>query len=77
MINMYNYEQYKPTEEESKILLKSLKLGQKLPLLNYWMSPKDYIFQLVNENYLNRLLESYTLEFVTDRFINELDELLT
>ena len=74
MINVYNCEQYKPTEEETKILLKSLKPGQKLQLLNNWMSPKDYIFQLINENYLDRLLEGYTLEFITDRFINELDE---
>ena len=76
MINMYNCKQYKPNEEEIKILLKSLKPGQKLTLLNNWMSPKDYIFQLVNENYLERLLEGYTLEFVTDRLMNELDELL-
>ena len=76
MLNVYNCEQYKPTKEETKILLKSFKPGQKLPLLNKWMSPKDYIFQLVNENYLDRLLEGYTLEFVTDRFINELDGLI-
>ena len=74
MINVYNCEYHKPTEEETKILLKSLKPGQKLPLLNNWMSTKDYIFQLVNENYFDRLLEGYTLEFVTDRFINESDE---
>ena len=42
MINVYSCEQYEPTEEKSQILLKPLKPRQKLPLLNNWMSPKDF-----------------------------------
>ena len=70
MINMYDCG-YEPTKEEIKILLKSLKPGRKLPLLNDRMYLNDYIYQLVNESYLGRLLEGYTLKFVTNRFINE------
>ena len=33
--------------------------------------PEDYPDQLEYENYLDRLLEGYTLKFVTNRIINE------
>ena len=52
---------YGPTKEEIQILLKSLKPGQKLPLLNNLEYPNHYPDQLVDENYLDRLLEGYTL----------------
>ena len=61
-----------PTKEEIQILLKSLKPGQKLPLLNDLKYLDAYPDQLVVENYLDRLLEGYTLKFVTNRFINEM-----
>ena len=71
MIDMYNCD-YKPTKEEIQILLKSLKPGQKLPLLNDLEYPDAYPNQLIYENYLDRLLEGYILKFVTNRFINEM-----
>ena len=71
MINVYNCNQYEPTKEETKILLESLKPRQKLPLLNDWMSPEGYHEQLIYENYLDRLLEGYTLRFVTNGYIKE------
>ena len=70
MIDVYDCG-YEPTKEEIQILLKSLKPGQKLPLLNNLEYPDHYPDQLVNENYLYRLLEGYTLKFVTNRFIDE------
>ena len=70
MIDVYDCG-YEPTKEEIKILLKSLKPGQKLPLLNDLSYPDDYHEQLICENYLDRLLEGYTLKFITNRFINE------
>ena len=66
MINVYDCHEDKPTKEEIKILLESLKPRQKLPLLNDWLSP-------ICENYLLKLLEGYTLKFVTNRFITRLD----
>ena len=57
--------------EEIQILLKSLKPGQKLPLLNNLEYPDHYPDQLVDENYLDKLFEGYTLKFVTNRIINE------
>ena len=70
MIDMYDYG-YEPTKEEIQILLKSFKAGQKLPPLNDLKYPDAYPDQLVDENYLDRLLEGYTLKFVMNRFINE------
>ena len=70
MIDVYNCG-YEPTKEEIQILLKSLKPGQKLPLLNNLKYPDRYPDQLVNENYLDRLLGGYTLKFVMNRFTNE------
>ena len=70
MIDVYDCG-YKPTEEEIQILLKSLKPEQKLPLLNDLKYPDACPDQLVDENYLDRLLEDYALKFVMNRFINE------
>ena len=70
MIDVYDCG-HEPTKEEIQILLKSLKPGQKLPLLNDLRYSDDYPDQLICENYLDRLLEGYTLKFVTNRFINE------
>ena len=70
MIDMYDCD-YEPTNKEIQILLKLLKPGQKLPLLNDLECPEDYPDQLVYENYLDRLLEGYTIKFVTDRIIYE------
>ena len=61
---------YEPTEKEIQILLKSLKPGQKLPLLNDIAHPESYPDQLIDTKYLNKLLEGYTLKFVTNRYIN-------
>ena len=71
MIEVYDCG-YEPTKEEIQILLKSLKPGQKLPLINDLEYPNHYPDQLVDENYLDRLLEGYTLKFVMNRFINEM-----
>ena len=71
MINVYDCDEDKPTKKEIKMLLKSLKPRQKLPLLNDWLSPEGYHDQIICENYLDRLLEGYTLKFVTNRYINE------
>ena len=62
---------YKPTKEEIQILLKSLKCGQKLPLLNDLEYPNNYPDQLICENYLDRLLEGYTLKFAMNRIVCE------
>ena len=70
MIDVY-YCDYESTKEEIQILLMSLKPGQKLPPLNDLNHPDVYHEQLVDENYSVRLLEGYTLKFVTNRFINE------
>ena len=48
-----------------------MKPGQKLPLLNDLEHPDAYPDQLVYENYLDRLLEGYTLKFVMNRDIYE------
>ena len=71
MIDVYDCG-YEPTKEEIQILLKSLKPGQKLLLLNDLKYPSVYPDQLVDENYLDRLLEGYTLKFLMNRFINEM-----
>ena len=71
MIDLYNCG-YELTKEEIQILLTSLKPGQKLLLLNNLEYPDHYPDQLVDENYLDRLLEGYTLKFVTNRIINEM-----
>ena len=70
MIDMYSCG-YEPTKEEIQMLLKSLKPGQKLPLLNDLECLEHYPNQLVYENYFDRLLEGYTLKFVMNRFLNE------
>ena len=46
-----------PTKEEIQILLKSLKPGMKLPLLNDYGCTDLYLEQLIAEHYLNGLLE--------------------
>ena len=61
-----------PINEEIQILLKSLKPGKKLPLLIYYCYPESYPEQLIVENYLNGLLEGYTLEFMTTRSLKEI-----
>ena len=61
MINVYNCG-FGVTKEEIKILLESLKPGQMLPLLNDWLYPEGYQEQLIYKNYLDRLLEGYTLK---------------
>ena len=70
MINVYNCG-YEPTEEEIKILLESLRPGQKVPLLNDWMSPEGYHKQLICENYLQCSLPIAYLRFVTNKYIKE------
>ena len=72
MIGLYDCSE-EPTKKEIQIILKLWKPGQKLLLLNNWMSLQGYVYQLIDENYLDRLLEGYTLKFVMNRFINELD----
>ena len=71
MIDVYDCD-FVSTNEEIRILLNSLKPEQKLPPLDYLEHPDIYPEQLVDENYLDRLLEGYTLKFVTNRFINEM-----
>ena len=61
-----------PTNEEIQLLLKSLKPGMKLPLLNDYDCPENYLEQLIAEHYLNGLLEGYTLKFITNRSIEYL-----
>ena len=60
---------YEPTKEEIQMLLKSLKPGQKLPLVNDIGHLESYLSQLIDEDYLDRLQEGYTLRFVTNRLI--------
>ena len=62
-----------PTKEEIKILLKSLKPGMKLPLLNDYGCTDHYLEQLIAEHYLNGLLEGYTLKFMTTRLVKYLE----
>ena len=61
-----------PTDEELEILLSSLKPGKKLPPLNDFFHPADYIEQLIAENYLDGLLEGYTVEFAAFNSIGNL-----
>ena len=63
-----------PTNEEIQLFLKSLKPGMKLPLPNDYDCPDNYLEQLVAENYLNGLLEGYTLKFITNRSIEYLGD---
>ena len=58
-----------PSEEEIEILIKSLKPGMKLPLLNNYGYPDHYYEQLTAEHCLNELLEGHKLEFVTTRSV--------
>ena len=60
-----------PTDEEIEILVKSLMPGQKLPLLYDFADQNYYYEQLVEENYSDRLLEDYELEFITKRIITK------
>ena len=62
-----------PTNEEILIFLKSLKPEAKLPLFNKYGYPDKYVEQLVAENYLNGLLEGYTLKFVVPRLLEYLN----
>ena len=62
----------KQTDVEIEILLKSLKSGKKLPLsINYFYAD-NYPEQLIAENYLDGLLEGYTLEFVAFNSVEKL-----
>ena len=61
-----------PTDEELEILVRSLKPGKKLPPLTDFFYPANYIEQLIAENYLDGLLEGYTLEFVALNSIGKL-----
>ena len=60
-----------PTDEEIQIMLKWLKPGKMLPFLNNFEYPNNYTNQLACENYLDRLLGGYTLEFTMKRNVNE------
>ena len=55
------------------MLLKSLKTGMKLPLLNNYVRTDHYLEQLKAEHYLNGLLEGYMLNFRTTRMIKYLE----
>ena len=59
----------KPTNEEIRTFLKSLKPSMKLPLFNKYGYLGKYVEQLLAENYLNVLLEGYTLKFVVPRLL--------
>ena len=61
-----------PTNEVIQILLKSLKTGMKLLLLNDYGCTDHYLEQLIAEHYLNGLLEGYTLKFMTPRSVKYL-----
>ena len=61
MINIHDASK-DPTNEEIQILLKSLKPGMKLPLLNDYDCTDRYIEQLIAEHFLNGLLEGYALD---------------
>ena len=64
----------KPSNEELKILVRSLKPGKKLPPLTDFFYPTDYIEQLIAENYLDGLLEGFTLELVALNSIGKLKD---
>ena len=55
------------TNQEMRILLKSLKPRMKLPLLNDYDCKDCYPEQLIAEHYLDELLEGYMLKFTTTR----------
>ena len=61
------------TKEEVQILLKFLKPGMKLPLLNDYGCTCRYLGQLIAEHYLNGLLEGYMLKFMTTRLVKYLE----
>ena len=67
MVSFEEHDGEKPTAKESEILAKSLKLGQKFPPLSNFLYPADYSDHLIAENYLDGLLEGYTLKFVVNR----------
>ena len=62
----------KPNDEEFEILLRSLKPGKKLPPLTDFFYPANYTEQLIAGNYLDDLLEGYTLKFVAFNSIGKL-----
>ena len=62
-----------PTKEEIQILLKSLKPGMKLPLLNDYGCTDYYLEQLIAKHYLNGLVEGYMLKFMMTRLIKYLE----
>ena len=61
-----------PTNEEIRIFFKSLKLGMKLPLFNKYGCPNRYVEQFIAENYLDGLMEGYTLKFIVPESIEYL-----
>ena len=70
MINIYDCDR-SPANEEMQIMLKSLKPGKKLPLLIDFQYPNNYLEQLIDENYLDALLEGYKLKFLKKRNVFE------
>ena len=70
MIVIYDCDSH-PTDKEIKIMLKSLKPGKEFPPRTDFHYTEDYPEQLVNGNYLDLLLEGYTLKFVKKRTISE------
>ena len=64
----------KPSNEELKIFVKSLKPGKKLPPLTDFFYPADYTEQLIAENYLDGLLKGSTLKFVALNSIGKLKD---
>ena len=64
----------KSLKSRFEILLRSLKPGKKLPPLNDFFYPADYTEQLIAENYLDGLLEGYTLEVVEFNSIGKLKD---
>ena len=59
MVDLVNFND-NPTEEEFEFLVRSLKLGKKLPPLTDFFYPADYAEQLIAENYQYGLLEGFT-----------------
>ena len=71
MIDIHDFGD-KPTDEELGIFLRSLKPGKKLPPVTYFFYPANYPEQLIAENYLDGLLEGYTLEVLVLNSIGKL-----
>ena len=74
MVSFEEHDDEKSTAEEFEILAKSLKSGQKLATLSNFLYPADYTDQLMAENYLDGLLEGYTLKFVVNSSIDRLKD---